>query len=459
LYKPQIAVIGSGITGLGAAHALSKWADVTVFEKVARPGGHSNAVDVQLEGQTFPVDTGFLVFNDRTYPNLIALFEELQVPIAQSNMSFAITLGPYDYEWCGSDDLSRVFAQPSNVFKPRFWLMLRDMIRFNKAATVLAQSGTPMGDQTLQHYLDSNNYSQSFRNDYLLPMAAAIWSCPIQQILAYPLHTFVRFCDNHGLLQVNNRPKWRTVKGSSREYLKRLIASIEQRGGKLLLNQNITQVLPNRSNQTLIAQVQIDAVNTPTIDGHKTQIMSNGHALQFDAVLMASHSDQSLSMLGQPSATEKTVLGAIQYQPNRAILHTDARLMPKRKRAWAAWNYMGVTNNSREALNQDLSVTYWLNCLQPLPFKSDVFVTLNPVLEPQKNLVLGEYEYQHPLFDQAAIAAQKALPSIQGQHGLWFAGAWAGYGFHEDGLKSGLEAAHSMKQFFAQLDQVKLKAA
>jgi uncharacterized protein len=463
LYKPHIAVVGSGITGLGAAHALSAWADVTVFEKDARPGGHSNAIDVHLEQQTFPVDTGFLVFNDRTYPNLIALFEELQVPIAQSNMSFAITLGPYDYEWCGSDDLSRVFAQPSNIFKPRFWSMLRDMVRFNKAATALAQSGTPMADQTLQQYLDSNNYSQSFRNDYLLPMAAAIWSCPIQQILAYPLHTFVRFCDNHGLLQVNNRPKWRTVKGSSREYLKRLIEAIEKRGGNLLLKQHVTEVgINTTSSITGLPTDNPHLVSAPHSDGRfngKTQIVSNGKLLSFDAVLMASHSDQSLAMLSNPSHAEKAVLNAIQYQPNRAILHTDARLMPKRKRAWAAWNYMGITNNSNDKQNQDLSVTYWLNCLQPLPFKSDVFVTLNPVLEPQKDLVLGEYEYQHPLFDQAAIAAQQMLPTIQGQHGLWFAGAWAGYGFHEDGLKSGLEAAQSIQQHFAQLHQSKLKAA
>jgi uncharacterized protein len=463
LYKPQIAVVGSGITGLGAAHALSAWANVTVFEKDARPGGHSHAVDVHLEQQTFPVDTGFLVFNDRTYPNLIALFEELQVPIAQSNMSFAITLGPYNYEWCGSDDLSRVFAQPSNIFKPRFWSMLRDMVRFNKAATALAQSGTPMAAQTLQQYLDSNNYSQSFRNDYLLPMAAAIWSCPIQQILAYPLHTFVRFCDNHGLLQVNNRPKWRTVKGSSREYLKRLIDAIEKRGGTLLLKQNVTEVASNRAGSIIASTISdLSLANNAHLGAHfgpKTQLVSNGKLLSFDAVLMACHSDQSLAMLRHPSNAEKAVLGAIQYQPNRAILHTDARLMPKRKRAWAAWNYMGITNSSNDKQNQDLSVTYWLNCLQPLPFKSDVFVTLNPVLEPEKNLVLGEYEYQHPLFDQAAIAAQQTLPTIQGQHGLWFAGAWAGYGFHEDGLKSGLEAAQLIKQHFTQFDQVKLRAA
>jgi uncharacterized protein len=447
LYKPQIAVIGSGITGLGAAHAISEWADVTVFEKDGRAGGHSHAVNVCLEGKTFPVDTGFLVFNDRTYPNLIALFEQLEVPVAQSNMSFAITLGPYDYEWCGSDDLSRVFAQPSNVFKPRFWLMLRDMMRFNKAATALAQSGAPIVDQTLQQYLDSNRYSQSFRNDYLLPMAAAIWSCPVQQILAFPLHTFVRFCDNHGLLQVNNRPKWRTVQGSSREYLKRLIGAIEQRGGTLLLNQNVTQVVSNQTNQ----------IGHPNLG--KTQMISNGKTLQFDAVLMACHSDQSLGMLSQPNASESAVLGAIGYQPNRAVLHTDARLMPKRKRAWAAWNYMGIANDTDKAQQQDLSVTYWLNCLQPLPFKSDVFVTLNPVLEPLDHLVLGQYEYQHPLFNQAAIAAQQQLPTIQGQNGVWFAGAWAGYGFHEDGLKSGLHAAQLIKEHFAQIDQMKLKAA
>ncbi len=447
MYKPRIAVIGSGITGLGAAQALSKWAHVTVFEKDSRAGGHSHAVDVRLEEQTFPVDTGFLVFNDRTYPNLIALFQELEVPIAESNMSFAITLGPYDYEWCGSDELSRVFAQPTNIFKPRFWLMLRDMLRFNKAATALAAQNAPMQDQTLQDYLDQHKYSTAFKNDYLLPMAAAIWSCPIQQILAFPLHTFIRFCDNHGLLQVNNRPKWKTVKGSSREYLKKLIKSIEGNGGVVLLEENVTQVLPAQP------------VRTTGPAAGQAQVTSNGNTHFFDAVLMASHSDQSLAMLGQPTTAEKSVLGAIQYQPNRALLHTDVRLMPKRKRAWAAWNYMGISKDPAQAQAQDLSVTYWLNCLQPLPFKTNVLVTLNPVLEPRADLVMGEFHYEHPLFNQAAIAAQKLLPTIQGEHGLWFAGAWAGYGFHEDGLKSGLEAAQSIKDKIAPSAHTQLRAA
>jgi uncharacterized protein len=429
--RPKLAVIGSGITGLGAALELSSWSQVTLIEQDRRLGGHSNAVDVSLDGITHPVDTGFLVFNDRTYPNLIKLFAQLDVPIAQTDMSFAISLGPYQYEWCGSNRPSQALAQPSNAFKPRFWKMLRDMFRFNKAATELAaieaQGGLgahPMLHISLGEYLDKHQYSQSFRQDYLLPMAAAIWSCPMSQIMAFPMHTFVRFCDNHGLLQVNNRPKWRTVAGSSREYVKRIEAALLKNGATIKLANPVSAVKSIAKN---VVQVQSTGA-----DGRL-------HNELFDGVLLATHSDQTKALMSDASTEE----GA--YEPNRAFLHTDKRLMPKRQRAWAAWNYMG---KGSDAESEALSVTYWCNQLQPLPFETPVFVTLNPIFEPDPKQTLREIHYAHPIFDQAAVQAQQKLAQIQGQRGLWFAGAWAGYGFHEDGLKSGLNAAGLMQDHF-----------
>lgn len=425
--KLDIAVVGAGISGLGAALEISKWANVTLIEKEQRIGGHSHAVDVNLDGISHPVDTGFLVFNDKTYPNLIRLFEEHQVPTSSTDMSFAMSLGPHQYEWCGADDLSKAFAQPSNLFKPRFWRMLKDMGRFNTAATQLArQNNYQLNSTSLGDYLRTEGYSADFSNDYLLPMAAAIWSCPVSQILDFPMHTFVRFCDNHGLLQVNNRPKWRTVKGSSREYVSRLCQVLRDRGVKILQGEAVTSV-------------------SPGVSGPVLQL--GDQSLSFDAVVLASHSDESLAMLGPqvPYQELRQVLSSVQYQPNRAVLHTDKRLMPKRRRAWAAWNYLAdrvqIDNPSQE---RGLSVTYWLNQLQPLPFKTDVFVTLNPLFEPEKAAILHEQTYSHPIFDAKAISAQSRLPEIQGQGRVWLAGAWCGYGFHEDGLKSGLEAANSL---------------
>ena len=434
---PSVAVIGSGIAGLGAAFTLKDYARVTVFEQNATVGGHSHAIDVTLDGKTWPVDVGFLVFNDRTYPQLIALFKELNVDIAESEMSFAVSLGPYDYEWCGSDQLSKALAQPSNVFKPRFWRMIKDMMRFNKEATNLAASAK--SDQTLQQvslgqYLEQGQYSQAFRNDYLLPMAAAIWSCPVDQILAFPMHTFVRFCDNHGLLQVNNRPRWKTVRASSKQYVSKLVASLEATGGKVLTNSPVEAIVRGAQN---------------------VQLQVGGQWQTFDYVVMAGHSDQSLQLLGKQASTEeKQALGAIAYQPNRTVLHTDARLMPKRKRAWAAWNYLGKTGVDQNS--QDLSVTYWSNCLQPLPFTTQVFVTLNPVIEPDPNKIISDLRFSHPVFNGAAITAQKKIVDLQGCQRTFYAGAWLGYGFHEDGLRSGIEAAeHLIKAHGLQTDALR----
>ena len=416
----KIAVIGAGISGMSCAYRLVQaGADVTLFEAGAYFGGHSNTVDVEVDGRRFGVDTGFLVFNERTYPNLIALFAELGVDTAASDMSFSVRVpgagrAGRTLEWAGSN-LDTVFAQRSNLFRPRFLNMVREILRFNKEATKLASGATGMPAQSLGEFLDARGYSAQFRNWYLLPMAACIWSCPSGQMLAFPVATFIRFCHNHGLLQVNDRPQWRTVRGGSRMYVDKLLAAIPTR----------RLVMPVRS-VTRAAQGGARSVRVETAAG----------AELFDQVVLACHSDQALALLADARADERALLGAIRYQPNRAVLHTDPRALPASRRAWSAWNYQ-----STASATPDVCVHYLINKLQPLPCTTPVIVSLNPIDEPDPRRVLGEFDYAHPVFDAAAIAAQARLPGLQGVQGTWFAGAWTGYGFHEDGLKSGIAAA------------------
>lgn len=411
----RVAVVGSGISGLSAALRLSASCQVSLFEAARTLGGHTNTVDVTLDGHTHPVDTGFLVFNHRTYPNLVRLFEELQVPTAASEMSFSVSLGPHRFEWCGSN-LASVFAQPSNALSPRFWRMLRDILRFNREATALAMESQARDvatlDEPLGAWLRRQGYSNAFRDAYLLPMAAAIWSCPMKTMLGFPLGSFVRFFHNHGLLQIEDRPQWHTVRGGGREYVQRIASRLEDvRTGTRVLG-----VMRGASGVQVVTAAGVE---------------------RFDHVVFATHSPQTLSLLDDADTDERAILGAIAYQPNRAYLHTDTRLMPRRRGAWAAWNYLG--NGS--ASDPEVSVTYWLNRLQPLPFTTDVLVSLNPLSEPDPAKTIAVFDYEHPVFDRAAVAAQKRLPAIQGRRGAWFAGAWTGYGFHEDGLRSGLDVA------------------
>ena len=411
----RIAVVGGGISGLAAAHRLAPHHQVTLFEANAYVGGHTNTVDVTLDGLTHPVDTGFLVYNERTYPNLIRLFDELQVPVAKSEMSFSVSVGPHRFEWCGSD-LPGLFAQPVNALSPAFWSMLVDIVRFNRQASRLAQAPndaealTPLGT-----WLDGNRFGRAFRDHYLLPMAAAIWSCPTQQMLAFPIRTFATFCHNHGLLQVANRPQWFTVAGGARQYVERILAGLSD----LRVASPVRRVRSSHDGRGGI------------------EVTTDVGTERFDQVVLASHSDQSLAMLADATVEERRILSAVPYQANRAYLHTDTALMPRRRRAWAAWNYL----SDGDPQAPDVAVSYWLNRLQPLPFRTPVLVTLNPPAPPRPELSIAEFHYAHPAFDMAAIAAQQALPSIQGRRGIWFAGAWTGYGFHEDGLKSGLAAA------------------
>ena len=416
--RQRIAVIGSGISGLAAAWLLDRGRgrhEITLFEAESRLGGHSNTVDVTLEGCTHPVDTGFLVFNDRTYPNLIAMFAQLGVESVESEMSFAVSLQEPDLEWAGASLLT-VFGQKRNLLRRPFWAMLSDILRFNRESSAWIATH-PSQPRSLREFLVSGGYSHSFCDWYLLPMAAAIWSCPTGQMLDMPLVTFVRFCQNHGLLQVFDRPLWRTVKGGSREYVGKLAAPLR----------DVRLACP---------------VHAVTRQGTKLQLAHAGGSETFDQVVMACHSDQALALLGgSASAEQRELLGAIRYQANRALLHTDPRLLPRDRRLWSAWNYFA---GGGEPAARPVGVSYLINRLQPLPFKTPVVLTLNPVTEPEPAQLIAEFDYAHPIFDGPAIAAQQRLASVQGHNGIWLAGAWGGYGFHEDGLKSALRVANGL---------------
>ena len=419
----RVAVVGSGISGLAAAHRLRGQAEVTLFEAGDYFGGHTHTVDVTLptvQGApvTHGVDTGFLVFNERTYPQLIALLAELDVATAKSDMSFSVQVpgaqGGNALEWSGSN-LSSVFAQRSNLVSPRFWGMLRDLMRFNRLCTQLAQTNAeaalvqPLGD-----FLEQHRFGSAFRDWYFLPMLGCIWSCPTDQMLRFPVATMVRFCHNHGLLQVSDRPQWWTVAGGARHYVDKIVAGIA-----------------DKRLSTPVRRIERSASGV--------RVLTDGHDEHFDRLVLAVHSDQALALLGDASAPERTVLGAIRYQANRAVLHTDICMLPQRRSAWAAWNYERAPHSEHESAR--VCLHYLLNQLQPLPFTQPVLVSLNPVREIAPQRVLGTYDYAHPVFDLAAINAQSHVPQLQGRNHTWFCGAWTGYGFHEDGLRSGLAAA------------------
>jgi uncharacterized protein len=416
----RIAVVGSGISGLSCAWLLSQRHEVEVFEADGRIGGHSNTVEAPCGIRHVPVDTGFIVYNEPAYPNLTALFQHLGVPTRASDMSFAVSLDNGRLEYAGTD-LNGLFAQRSNLVRPRFWAMLRELLRFYREAPADVAA---CGDQALDDYLDQRGYGRAFRDDHLYPMGAAIWSSNATDIGRYPMAAFVRFCENHGLLKVSGRPVWRTVDGGSREYVQRLAQPL---GDRIHRNESVLAVLR-----------EAGGVRLQTRSGALTRL--------YDHVVIAAHADQALRMLPSPTDDERRLLGALPYSRNLAVLHHDPALMPRRRQVWCSWNYLAASGNA--ASEGPPTVTYWMNRLQPhLPqgeHATPLFVTLNPTVAPRPDLLVSTEVYEHPRFDGAAIQAQRELWRLQGRHNTWFCGAYFGSGFHEDGLQAGLAVAEAL---------------
>ena len=412
-----IAVIGTGIAGLACAWLLARRHHVTIYESAERVGGHANTVEVATRTGGIPIDTGFIVYNEATYPNLTALFEHLHVPTQVSDMSFAVSLDDGRLEYAGTSPRG-LFAQKRNLLRPRFWSMLRDLLRFYRSAPRdLSRLANEL--YSLDDYLREGGYGAALRDDHLLPMSAAVWSCPPADAGRQPAAAFIRFCDNHGLLRVSGRPVWRTVRGGSREYVSSLTEPFADR--------------INTGRPALAVERIASGVRVHGTDG----------ARDFDHAVLACHADQALSLLGTDATwRERTLLGAFRYTRNLAVLHTDASLMPRRRAVWASWNYLGRS----AAAHQDARpcVTYWMNRLQRLPGETDYFMTLNPPRPPRPGTLLRTESYEHPVFDAAAIRAQRHLWSLQGEGGVWFCGAHFGAGFHEDGLQAGLAVAEQL---------------
>ncbi len=403
-------MIGSGISGLSAAWLLAKRHDVTLYERAERLGGHSNTVTARLNDAAVPVDTGFIVYNEPAYPNLTALFAHLGVATKPSDMSFAVSLRGGATEYSGTG-LTGLFAQPTNLARPRFLSMIRDIARFYREAprdlALMGEKNMSLGD-----YLTERGFGAAFRDDHLLPMAAAVWSSPSTRMLDYPAASFIRFCANHGLLQLTGRPEWRTVVGGSRAYVETFAAALAP---SVRLSRGVTRIMRTGTGVTV----------------HD----SAGGSASYDHAVIAAHADQALAMIDQPTADEQRLLGAFRYSHNLTVLHSDESLMPQRRRVWSSWNYLDNGDG--------LCVTYWMNRLQGIDGRN-LFVTLNPPRPPRAGTLLHSEIYEHPIFDTKAGLAQRELWSLQGQRRLWFCGAHFGAGFHEDGLQSGLAVAEQL---------------
>lgn len=428
--RRRIAVVGTGISGLLAARLLHTRHDVTVYEQDARIGGHTHTVDVEVAGRNYAIDTGFIVFNERNYPGFVRLLAHLGVEARDTTMSFSVHCERTGLEYCGTS-VNQLFAQRRNLLRPSFWRMVRDILRFHREAEPLLASDL---DPTLGEILERGRYGRTFVDHYLVPMAAAIWSAEPQSTLAMPARFLIRFFHNHGMLQVNGRPQWRTVVGGSRSYLAPLSAPFRDR------------ILSSRAVERVVR----------TADGVRIHAASTA-ARDFDAVVFSSHSDQTLRMLGDASVQERAVLGAVRYQSNDVVLHTDERLLPDRPLAWAAWNYRLPAKAQHE-----VAVSYCMNHLQGLPVGGErngqptFVVTLNQSSSIDPSRVLRRFVYHHPIFDRAAIAAQSMLRDVQGSGRAWFCGAWCGNGFHEDGVQSALAVA---KDFGLSLDDLSSNVA
>ena len=411
--KPRLAVIGAGISGLSAAYLARERCNVTLFEAEPRPGGHADTQSVVAGGKAVAVDTGFIVYNAQNYPNLVGLFDHLGVETIPTDMSFGVSIGRGRMEYAGGE-LWQMFAQKRNVLRPRFWLMVRDILRFYRTAPGLLDSTSL---ESLGDYLDRNRYSRAFAEDHLLPMGAAIWSASVAGMRAFPVRHFVRFFQNHGLLQLTDRPEWRTVKGGSRRYVAKIVAAL----GDVRLGQAVQRVVR-------------DALGVMV---H----LPDGSMERFERVIFACHADQALAMLAAASPREREVLGSFRFQDNLAVLHTDLSLMPQRRSVWSAWNYL--SSNAADH-RQSVCVTYWMNRLQSLETPKPLLVSLNPLHAPAPSEVLMTKLYRHPQFDARAMQAQEHLADIQGQGGVYFCGAWSGWGFHEDGIASAVRVVQQL---------------
>ncbi len=417
----RIAVIGAGISGLSAAWLLGQRLDVVLYEAAERLGGHSNTVDVVAPEGCCPVDTGFIVYNLATYPNLIAFFEALGVETTPSDMSFAVSLDGGAYEYSGTG-LSGLFGQPQNIWRFSHWRMVGEILRFFREARDTRLIAIP-ANATLGEWLEARGYSQGFIHGHIAPMAAAIWSAPVDEMLDFPFAAFSRFFANHGLLQAFGRPAWRTVRGGSRAYVERIERSF---AGRISLSDPVIEVKGSASGAIV-----------RTLSGTEER---------FDAALLACHANDALEIVSNAGPDMRKLLSAFRYQRNEAVLHTDSTFMPKRPRLWSSWNYLGRRDDIKNEGAEDMSVTYWMNRLQPLATKTNYFITLNPFRAIPDEAIVGRFVYHHPVYDAAALSAQSELWTLQGKNRLWFAGSYFGYGFHEDGLQSGLAAAEDLSR-------------
>lgn len=462
----SVAVVGGGIAGLATAWLLSRRYSVTLFEREPELGGHAHTVTVQDALGPLGIDTGFVVYNERNYPLLTAFFDFFQVPTQDTDMSFSYALEPEGVVYAGTR-LGTLFAQRRNLLRPRFLRMVVDILRFNRLSKRLLTE-VPARDLlalSLGEFLEQHRFSRAFQEDYLLPMAAAIWSCPLATMRDFPVQPFLRFFLNHGLLDLSNRPQWRTVVGGSQAYVSRVKAAL---GSTRIVHQPVRSVHRDDRGWRIRTETQTETqteTGTGTEAGTKAETNGNtslkyseqvqreefgssgemgernGTDRTFDAVVLACHADESLALLESPDPDISAVLAACRFQANRAILHTDTALMPRLPQVWASWNYLAQRGGSTDSR---VSVSYYMNQLHRFDSRRHYMISLNPWREPHPEAVLGEYQWQHPIMDQAALQAQAALPGLQGRRGLYLAGAWTGYGFHEDGIRSAVTVARSL---------------
>ena len=412
----KIAVIGSGISGISAAYYLNKLNyEVSIFESNSYFGGHTNTHEIEIDGVKSPVDTGFLVHNNRTYPNLINFFKELKIETIPSEMSFSVMKKPDGITWAGSNLLT-IFAQYKNFFSLRFHKFLREVLRFNKLSSEYLIECEGRLDLTLADLLSEKDYSKDFEQWYLLPMGGSIWSCPKNELLKFPAYTFIKFCLNHGLLQIFNRPKWKTLLNGCNTYVEKVLNEID----KKFLNEPVTEVTPNEG---------------------KLNVKTEKRSEIYDYCIICTHPPETLKMLKKCDSQTQDLLSKFRFQENKAVLHLDESVLPDKKIAWSAWNYSSTKSDDGK---DKVSVSYLINKLQPLPYKESVIVTLNPITKIKNDKIIKTIFYKHPLFSTESIKAQKKMENIQGSNGIYFSGAWMRYGFHEDGILSTKKAINKL---------------